>query len=106
MEGLKPFSVLHMFLCSAKSMQAVSNLEKYREYAISGKYPSIISILHREDFLNLLQYHMGPPHGGIPNLLQYYNRGGGVYQYPKFVLRNEWTAPYIIFRIESWVKQY
>ena len=31
--------------------------------------------------------------GGLPNLLQYYNRGGGVYRDPKFVLRNKWTAP-------------
>ena len=31
--------------------------------------------------------------GGLPNLLQYYNRGGGVHQDPKFVLRNKWTAP-------------
>ena len=32
--------------------------------------------------------------GGVPNLLQYYNRGGGVYWDPKFVLRNKWTSPY------------
>ena len=38
-----------------------------------GKYPYIISILHRGDLLNLWQYYMG---GGLPNLLQYYNRGG------------------------------
>ena len=25
--------------------------------------------------------------------VQYYNRGGGVYRDPKFVLRNRWTAP-------------
>ena len=31
--------------------------------------------------------------GGLPNLLQYYNRGGGVHWDPKFVLRNKWTAP-------------
>ena len=37
-EGLRPFSVLHMFLCSAKSMHFVSILEKNREYAILGKY--------------------------------------------------------------------
>ena len=55
-----------------------------------GKYPYIISILHRGEFLNLLQYYMG---GGLPNLLQYYNRGGGVYRDPKVVLRNKWTAP-------------
>ena len=35
--------------------------------------------------------------GGLPNLLQYYNRGGGVYWDPKFVLRNKWTAPYVDF---------
>ena len=33
---------------------------------------------------------------GLPNLSQYYNRGGGVYRDPKFVLRNKWTAPYIL----------
>ena len=31
--------------------------------------------------------------GGLPNLLQYYNRGGGVYRDLKFVLRNKWTTP-------------
>ena len=39
MEELRPFSVLHMFLCSAKTMHFVSNLEKFSEYAILGKYP-------------------------------------------------------------------
>ena len=38
MEELRPFSVLHMFLCSAKTMHFVSNLEKFSEYAILGKY--------------------------------------------------------------------
>ena len=37
MEGLRPFSVLHMFLCSAKSPHSVSNLEKFQEYAILRK---------------------------------------------------------------------
>ena len=35
--------------------------------------------------------HMGR---GLPNLLQYYHRGGGVYLDPKFVFRDKWTAPY------------
>ena len=86
----------HMLLDSAKSTHFVSNLEKNREYAILGKYPWIISILHRGDFINLLQYYMG---GGLPNLLQYYNRGGGVYRDPKFVLRNNGrplTVHYIV----------
>ena len=38
MEGLRPFSVLHMFLCSAKSAHFVSK-EKNCENAILGKYP-------------------------------------------------------------------
>ena len=38
MEGLRPFSVKHMFLCSAKTTHFVSNLEKCCEYAIFGKY--------------------------------------------------------------------
>ena len=29
--------------------------------------------------------------------VQYYNRGGGVYRDPKFVLRNIWTAPYSLY---------
>ena len=37
MKGLIPFSVLRMFLCSAKDMHLVSNLEKFLEYAILGK---------------------------------------------------------------------
>ena len=79
MERFRPFSVYHMFSCSAKSTHFVSNFETIYENAVLGKYPYIISILHRGDF---------------PNLLQYYNRGGGVCRYPKFVLRNRWTAPY------------
>ena len=51
---------------------------------------------------SLLRYHMEglskfitilPGGGGLANLLQYYNRGGGVYRDPNFVLRNKWTAP-------------
>ena len=75
---LKMFTELHIFLWIAKSTHFIPNLEIFSEYAIFGKYPKIISILHRGDFLNLLQY---------------YNRGGGVYRDPKFVLRNKWTAP-------------
>ena len=33
------------------------------------------------------------PSQRVVTLLQYYNRGGGVYRDPKFVLRNKWTAP-------------
>ena len=34
----------------------------------------------------------------------YYNRGGGVYRDPKFVLRNKWTAPNrLIFRAGTMV---
>ena len=33
------------------------------------------------------------PSQRVVTLLQYYNRGGGVYLDPKFVLRNKWTAP-------------
>ena len=36
MKDLRPFSVLHIFLCSAKSTYFVSNLEKFREYVILG----------------------------------------------------------------------
>ena len=52
--------------------------------------------------LRLFQYYIGGIFsiyynitwgGGLPNLLHYYNRGGGVYRDPKFVLRNKWTAP-------------
>ena len=69
MEGLRPFLVLHMFLCSAKSTHFVSNLEKNCEHAILGKYAKIISILHRGDFLNLLQYYIGGRgSAGTPNL--------------------------------------
>ena len=42
------------------------------------------------DYYNITREGRG---GGLPNLLQYYNRGGGVYRDPKFVLRNKWTAP-------------
>ena len=80
-----------MFLCSAKSTHFVSNFEKFREYAILGKHPYIISILHRGIFSIYYSITWG---GGLPNILQYYNRGGGVYRDPKFVLRNKWTAPY------------
>ena len=54
----------------------------------------IITILHTGVFRNLLQYYMGG--GGLPELLQYYNGARGVSRDPKFVLRNIWTAPYIL----------
>ena len=31
---------------------------------------------------------------GLPDLLQYYKLGGGVFRDPQIVLRNIWTAPY------------
>ena len=39
--------------------------------------------------------------GGLPDLLQYYKREGGVSRDPKFVLRNIWTAPYWLTLISA-----
>ena len=67
-----------MFLCSVKSSHFVSNLKKNSRICDFKEVPL--------DYFNITW-------GGLPNLLQYYNRGGGVYRDPKLVLRNKWTAP-------------
>ena len=68
MEGLRPFPVLQMFLCSAQSMHFVSNLEKCREYAFLRKYVQIITILHGGGPPNLLQHYRGEGSTGAPYL--------------------------------------
>ena len=45
MEGLRPFTVLHMFLYSAKSTHFVSNLEKLLQYNI-GVVQQMIMVHH------------------------------------------------------------
>ena len=50
----------------------------------------IIAILHR----GVIEiYYNTTRGGGLPDLLQYYKGEGGVSRYPKFLLRNIWTAP-------------
>ena len=72
----------------------VANSEKCCKYTFLGGSAQIITILHRGVIKIYYNITWG---GGLPNLLQYYNRGGGVYGDPKFVLRNKWTAPYQSF---------
>ena len=70
MEGLRPFSVLHIYFYVVLKVRIFSQIwKKNSQICDLGKYPYIISILHRGEFLNLLQYYMGG--GGLPNLLQY-----------------------------------
>ena len=45
MEGLKSFSVFHMFLFGATGTHFVSNLEKCRKEAFVGEHAYIMSIL-------------------------------------------------------------
>ena len=80
-----------MFLWSAKSTHFVSNLEKNREYATLGNTLRLFQ--HYIGGIFSIHYNITGGVGGLPNLLQYYNRGEGVYRDPKFVLHNKWTAP-------------
>ena len=59
MEGLRPFSVLHIYFYVVLKVRIFSQIWKKSQICDLGKYPYIISILHRGEFLNLLQYYMG-----------------------------------------------
>ena len=59
----------------------------------------IITILHG----GVIKIYYNITWGDLPDLLQYYKGEGRVSRDPKFVLRNIWTAPYLITYQYQWL---
>ena len=70
----------------------VANSEKCRKYAFLGGPPRLLRYYKG----GVIEIYYNTTRGGSSRFITILQGGGGVSRDPKFVLRNIWTAPYIL----------